>query len=310
MKNTTVKYNKCLNDLYALFRDFKETLNKEQSEYAFALFNMYLVKNMSDSAVVGDGEVSSNTFTSLGSACQSLLQADMEGKTIHIFLKNESLYSLLESIPVKDIEGMTKYLLENGIKEKEEITRYEENGNISKVKESETYCLYYCIHFPESIDKDGLSVKLSYKNDELVCDYIEGPHMATFSSESQYLKKPLYETDYMDQKKWQLMVNTFFYMKTFPECVKNGVPKGFRFENPSASKKVELGVSEKLVEKKAISNHDSGRIVIPHFRKGHFRYLASDYYVNKKGTFIWIDETMVKAKDVKTVVPLEESGEV
>ena len=57
MKNAAVKYNKCLNDLYTLFRDFKETLNKEQSEYAFALFNMYLVKSMSDSAVVGDGEV-------------------------------------------------------------------------------------------------------------------------------------------------------------------------------------------------------------------------------------------------------------
>lgn len=39
---------------------------------------------------------------------------------------------------------------------------------------------------------------------------------------------------------------------------------------------------------------------LPHFRKGFFRNLQSDYFTHKKGQFVFVTETMVKAK-AKTI---------
>ncbi|WP_293888597.1 MULTISPECIES: hypothetical protein [unclassified Sphingobacterium] len=61
------------------------------------------------------------------------------------------------------------------------------------------------------------------------------------------------------------------------------------------SLKASFSVSERVkdIESSSLSK-------IPHFRKGHFRLLQSDYFTNKKGEIIFVSETMVKGK-AKTV---------
>ncbi len=55
-------------------------------------------------------------------------------------------------------------------------------------------------------------------------------------------------------------------------------------------------------------SENTERSKIPHFRKGHFKMLRSDYYTHKKGQIIYITETMVKgkAKTVSTSTQIEE----
>ena len=41
-------------------------------------------------------------------------------------------------------------------------------------------------------------------------------------------------------------------------------------------------------------------MVAPHFRKGYFKFLKSDFYTHKKGQIVFVCETMVNGK-AKTV---------
>lgn len=49
-------------------------------------------------------------------------------------------------------------------------------------------------------------------------------------------------------------------------------------------------------------------IVNPHFRRGYFKRLESDFYKNKKGQIIFVSQTMVKgtSKTVYTADNLDE----
>ena len=97
---------------------------------------------------------------------------------------------------------------------------------------------------------------------------------------------------------------TIAYMNCFPDSVADGVPKNLleRSEDMSA-RNFTLELSEKVREGES-SNHSK----IPHFRKGFFRVLRSDYFVNKKGQVVFVSETMVKgkAKTVSTSPKIEE----
>ena len=74
-------------------------------------------------------------------------------------------------------------------------------------------------------------------------------------------------------------------MKAFPECVTEGVPKT-EFEECGYI----LEVSEKVLEN---TNIDSNKMISPHFRKGYWKLLKSDFYTHKKGQLVFVSETMV-----------------
>ncbi len=95
-------------------------------------------------------------------------------------------------------------------------------------------------------------------------------------------------------KDFPLAVNLLAYMRCFLECVRDGVPTDnnsntYRYKDRS----VQLGTSDKITEtvKGAMR---------PHFRKGYFKRLSSEFYTKKRGLIIFVSETMVNAKS-KTV---------
>ncbi len=97
-------------------------------------------------------------------------------------------------------------------------------------------------------------------------------------------------------KMFRLAINTIAYMKCFPECVTDGVPKiSFPRGEDRSDNNVVFKMSDKIYDERSYQISK-----IPHFRKGYFRLLNSDYYTHKKGQLIYISETMVKGK-AKTV---------
>ena len=97
-------------------------------------------------------------------------------------------------------------------------------------------------------------------------------------------------------KMFRLAINTIAYMNCFPDCVADGVPINlFERSEDISAKNFTIQLSEKIKEYENLPLSK-----IPHFRKGHFRFLQSDYFANKKGQIIFVTETMVKGK-AKTV---------
>jgi len=95
---------------------------------------------------------------------------------------------------------------------------------------------------------------------------------------------------------FRLAINTIAYMICFPDCVADGVPKNlFERSEDRSARDFTRQLSEKIRD---IDNSKLSKI--PHFRKGHFSLLQSDYFINKKGQIIFVPETMVKGK-AKTV---------
>lgn len=101
-----------------------------------------------------------------------------------------------------------------------------------------------------------------------------------------------------DSNYMRLGINLLYYMRAFPECILDGIPKGERLEFSFKSKKQQIKTSDKL----KITHDESGRVITPHLRRGHFRYLGSDFFKNKKGKTIFIEATAVKGHNNKTVI--------
>ncbi len=104
---------------------------------------------------------------------------------------------------------------------------------------------------------------------------------------------------------FRLVINTIAYMSCFPECVDDGVPKNLleRGEGLSA-RNFSLQLSDKIKE-----SEGSKLSKRPHFRKGHFRLLRSEKFVNKKGQVVFVSETMVRGR-AKTVWTSPEMGKL
>ena len=90
-------------------------------------------------------------------------------------------------------------------------------------------------------------------------------------------------------------------MKCFPECVTEGVPRISYDRNEEDRRNLTFQLTEKITD-----SDNKQRSKIPHFRKGHFKILRSDYYIHK-GQIIYVTETMVKgkAKTVSTSTQME-----
>ena len=71
---------------------------------------------------------------------------------------------------------------------------------------------------------------------------------------------------------------------TFPDCVKEGTPE--EIKNEYCRK---VFISEKVLEAQSNEN----KIIRPHFRRGYFKRLSSDFYKNKKGQIVFVHETIV-----------------
>lgn len=97
---------------------------------------------------------------------------------------------------------------------------------------------------------------------------------------------------------YKLVLNLLLYMSAFPENISDKAP----FElcnknNINNSKTISISktISDYLIENKEVS---------PHLRRGHFRYLDSEFYKNKRGQIIFVKSSFVKG-NAKTIIENE-----
>ncbi|MBF4486227.1 hypothetical protein [Flavobacterium sp. CSZ] len=222
-----------------------------------------------------------------------LWRDDYKGELLHIFFMDRQLRDFLEKTPLSDIDGIKKFLYENG--QNREVLHLYSN------EKHENVVYKFALHLP--YEADGYAFSLSIENDGSVDLYFAlGENCGRMSD--RFYADVIKKNDAVSltqSKMFCLAINTIAYMKCFPDCVAEGVPNNLveRNENKSA-KNFTFQSSEKIKE-----NANSQLSKIPHFRKGHFRIFHSDYFANKQGQVIFVHETMVKGK-AKTVSTSDE----
>ena len=218
----------------------------------------------------------------------SLWYSDATKKMLHLYFVDKSLKEFLENVPLADLDGISKYIDENGL-----IT----DQGILQLK-----YFPFGIHIPyENKYKAFAFGLMNNQFNQMVLSWAV-ENGGAWCSELNY--KELLEKDTKEAKEitkiFRLAINTIAYMEAFPECVKEGVPE---FVNePTEDNSITLEIAEKVLE--PIQQSESGKIISPHFRKGYYKRLSSDFYKNKKGQIIFVSETMVNGK-AKTVYTTE-----
>ncbi|MDQ8141493.1 hypothetical protein [Chryseobacterium sp. CFS15] len=264
-----------------LYRKTKKLYPKFSNDNIFALLRY----NILNSASTVDQDIQSKDLIVSG---LELWREDSKGELLHIFFLEKYLQDFLESTPLSDLDGIRKYLYDNG--EKREII-------YTKVK-TKANCVNYSfgLHIPN--EKNGFAFALSLFDDNTLELYFSHGINNGRLSDKFYadLNKKQDVQSITLSKMFRLAVNTIAYMKCFPECITDGVPKiSYPRGEDRSDKNVIFKISENICDL-----NEAQISKTPHFRKGYFRLLKSDYYTHKKGQLIYVTETMVKGK-AKTV---------
>ncbi|WP_017496769.1 hypothetical protein [Flavobacterium sp. WG21] len=225
-----------------------------------------------------------------------LWREDNRGELLHIFFLDKQLRDFLENTPLSDLEGIKKFLYENG-QSNDVLHLYS--------KEQRKHVVYrFALHLP--YESEGYAFSLSLENDGSVELFFSLGENGGRMSDKFYVdtNKKVDKISLTILKMFRLAINTIAYMNCFPDCVTDGVPHNlFERSEDKSAKNFTFQLSEKIRD-----NENSQLSKIPHFRKGHFRLLQSDYFANKKGQIVFVAETMVKGK-AKTVSMSTEADE-
>lgn len=209
---------------------------------------------------------------------------DANKKFTHIYFKNKELRNFLAEMKLSNLEETIEFLYESG-----ESFKYTPSyDGIHPLGKSENIQVFsYGIHIPYEKEDKGYAFQLLFnERKELDLIWAVGKNEGWCSAENykNNLKSSDEHSDFFTYI-FRLAINTIAYMKAFPECVTEGVPKT-EFEECGYI----LEVSEKVLENSSI---DSNKMISPHFRKGYWKLLKSDFYTHKKGQLVFVSETMV-----------------
>lgn len=221
--------------------------------------------------------------------------ADSKKEMLHLFFEDKSLRDWLVNLPLADLAGIKAYLAENGIFTRQGTFKLDN--------------FYFGIHIPYENTYRGYAFHLmNNQQNQMVLTWSSGENLGNVGWISDESYKRLEKNNSKDTKlmrtMFRLAINTIAYMTTFPECIKDGVPK--QIKEPNLEKSFIIQIAGKVNESAA--NSETEKMRSPHFRCGYFKRLKSDFYTHKKGQTIFVSETMVdgKAKIVYTADNLEE----
>jgi hypothetical protein len=215
-------------------------------------------------------------------------------KKEHFFIENENVLDFVESSHVRDDDMKAiQYVILNQIPQ----------NNLLSSPSDETYthdvwrvvfhlpnrkwylsvCVNKHIMIGENYHYDVMHIDVTeYKNRFLPKIEINDSG-AYYREEDGTSKRPININDYPQVK---IVLNSILYMDAFPESVKEGVPNlSVRLPHSNKAKTIAMSDSLRTVY--------SGNIM-PHMRRGHFRFLKSDHYKNKRFQTVYVKPTMVK----------------
>ena len=101
-------------------------------------------------------------------------------------------------------------------------------------------------------------------------------------------KKSLVYTDKEMNEITKIAINLISYIYCFPDCLVDGAPHDVKTENNHY-----LNISKKVVD---VTEKAAAGVIIPHFRRGYFKLLSSNFYKNKKGQIVFVHEIIVNGQ--------------
>ena len=217
---------------------------------------------------------------------------DFQKELTHLYLVDRHLKYTLRDMNLTDLKGIKDILRSKGV---------EKDAFIEKVDlETKVVTFDFSLHIP--FEKFGYTFSLVLHEDsEMVLQFDDGDKTGAIPEEHyRILKNSDDKTELYLASLFRLATNLVAYVECFPEQVKDGVPHN----DPSLSHDKSFHVE--TVDKLNFQVNKSNKINAPHIRKAHFRRLTSDYFKNKKGKIILVQETMVngRAKSVYTAKDL------
>jgi hypothetical protein len=227
-----------------------------------------------------------------------LWYADYTRETVHLFFVEKCLKTFLQDLGLSDLSGIKQFLRVNGT---------EAEASIVSSRTVEKVILYdYAIHAP--YEKHGLAFCLGLDQDHSLGVLFAQGDRLTFIPEHRYrtLSASSDKVDAYNAKAFRLSVNVLAYMRCFPECVVDGVPSNFSDGHDDYRSKT-LTIADRVSHGSGSSG--GGKRIAPHFRKGYFKFLASDFYTHKRGQMVFVNETMVNAR-AKTVHTARDLGKI
>lgn len=217
---------------------------------------------------------------------------DFQKELTHLYLVDRHLKYTLIDMNLTDLKGIKDILRSKGA---------QKDAYIAKINlETKVVTFDFSLHIP--FEKFGYTFSLVLLEDsEMVLQFDDGDKTGAIPEEHyRILKNSDDKTELYLASLFRLATNLVAYVECFPEQVKDGVPHN----DPSLSHDKSFHVE--TVDKLNFQVNKSNKINAPHIRKAHFRRLTSDYFKNKKGKIILVQETMVngKAKSVYTAKDL------
>lgn len=224
-----------------------------------------------------------------------LFENELAGNTVHIYFQEKFLKEYLKEMEINDLQGISQYLFENG--ESDTIVLASSKTNDSF--EAKSYKIYFCLHIPNETDGYCFSVQCA-GNDYVFVSCIHNNRVLQVSQKinekKESLINPKTENEIQNAEAFKLAINTLSYINAFPECLIDKKPEGVVLQYSFKNKKISLKTTPQFKEFENEIN------VTPHFRRGHFRRLESDRFVNKKGQIVFVKPTIVKGYNYKTLL--------
>ncbi len=223
-----------------------------------------------------------------------LWYTDYKREMTHLFFIDKHLKTFLGNTKLSDLHGIKQFLKIHG--EEQQVV-------IIKTKKKENIIVYnFAVHIP--YEKDGFAFSLGLDQDlKLTLLFCKGETLSVIPEDHyQILNKSSDKIALFNAYALRLAINILAYMICFPDCILDGVPSNMPDEYESKEMKT-ITLSEKISE--ASAQKANGKMVSPHFRKGYFKLLKSNFYTHKKGQIVFVHETMVNGK-AKTVYTSDE----
>ena len=219
---------------------------------------------------------------------------DYKKELTHLFFIDKYLRNFLVNTKLSDLEGIKQFLKDNGTEQQVIILKTRNTENIIEYN--------FAVHIP--YEKYGYAFSLGLDQDlKLTLLFCKGETLSAIPEDKYHIiNKNSDKLTRFNADTFRLAINILAYMNCFPDCILDGVPPNLHDEYKSKETK-SISLSEKVIESSLQKANEI--IVAPHFRKGHFKLLKSDYYIHKRGQVIFVHETMVKGK-AKTVYTADE----
>lgn len=210
--------------------------------------------------------------------CCQLFLRDLNHELTHVYLRDENLMDFLKAVDIRDLEGLKTYIKDNG--ESVVLNRDDELENLTT-----GINFGICLHIPRMSQGYVFAYSLYDITNELRIFVNHGMDQYHISSNEIEDKKSIVYTDEEINLITRLAINLISYIYCFPDCLVDGAPHDVKTENNHY-----LNTSEKVLD---VTVKAEAGLVIPHFRRGYFKHLTSDFYKNKKGQIVFVHETIV-----------------